>query len=118
MGTCVFVELTFIVWCAIVCGCFGIGAFVVKIILFSVLMETDKLMEGLVGSQMTPITAHCKQLSSPFLPVFSPRFTKKFNLSLIGMSKSPKSLNLIAASVQPLESAKLGHFNNTLPSKG
>ncbi|KAM3703444.1 hypothetical protein ACB094_04G099700 [Castanea mollissima] len=74
-------------------------------------------MEGLVGSQMTPITAHCKQLSSPFLPVFSPRFTKKFNLSLIGMSKSPKSLNLIAASVQPLESAKLGHFDNTLPSK-
>ncbi|XP_030939035.1 phosphoserine phosphatase, chloroplastic [Quercus lobata] len=74
-------------------------------------------MEGLVGSQMTPITARCKQLSSPFLPVFSPRFTKKFNLSLIGMSKSPKSLNLIAASVQPLEAAKLGPFDNTLPSK-
>lgn len=66
---------------------------------------------------MTPITAHCKQLSSPFLPVFSPRFTKKFNLSLIGTSKSPKSLNLIAASVQPLEAAKLGPFDNTLPSK-
>ncbi|XP_023893112.1 phosphoserine phosphatase, chloroplastic [Quercus suber] len=74
-------------------------------------------MEGLVGSQMTPITAHCKQLSSPFLPVFSTRFTKKFNLSLIGTSKSPKSLNLIAASIQPLEDAKLGPFDNTLPSK-
>ena len=81
-------------------------------------MKTDNLMEGLVGSQMTPISAYCKQRSSPFLPVFSPRYTRKFNLSRIGMNKSPKSLNLIAASVQPLEASKLDHLSNTLPSKG
>lgn len=80
-------------------------------------IKTDNLMEGLVGSQMTPISVYCKQRSSPFLPVFSPRYTRKFNLSRIGMNNPPKSLNSIAASVQPLEASKLGHLSNTLPSK-
>jgi hypothetical protein len=86
--------------------------------LFSDLMETDNLMEGLVGSQTAPISARCRQHSSPFLPAFSHRFTRKLNISHIGMNKSPKSLKSIAASVQPLETSKLGRLNNTLPSKG
>ncbi|KAE8124447.1 hypothetical protein FH972_019332 [Carpinus fangiana] len=74
-------------------------------------------MERLVSSQTAPISAQCRQHSSPFLPAFSHRFTRKLNISHIGMNKSPKSLKSIAASVQPLEASKLGHSSNTLPSK-
>ncbi|KAF5477163.1 hypothetical protein F2P56_003833 [Juglans regia] len=74
-------------------------------------------MEGLVSSQMTLIGAHYRQLNSPFLPAFSLQFKRRFDISRIGMDKSPKSLKSVTASVQPLETSKLGHSNNTLPSK-
>ncbi|KAE7999698.1 hypothetical protein FH972_004103 [Carpinus fangiana] len=61
-------------------------------------------MEGLVSSQAAPISAHC------FLPAFPHRFRIKLNISHIRIKKSPKSLKSIAASVQPLEASKLGHF--------
>ncbi|KAG7955060.1 hypothetical protein I3843_11G052000 [Carya illinoinensis] len=74
-------------------------------------------MEGLVSSQMTLISAQYRQLNSPFLPAFSLQFKRRLDISRIGMDKSPKSLKSITASVQPLETSKLGHSNNTLPSK-
>lgn len=81
-------------------------------------METDSLMEGLVNTQIARVGAHCRQPSSLLLPELPLRFKRNLNICQIGMNKSPKSLKSITASVQRLNCSELGHFNNTLPSKG
>ncbi|KAB1216843.1 Phosphoserine phosphatase, chloroplastic [Morella rubra] len=74
-------------------------------------------MEGLVNTQIARVGDHCRQPSSLLLPELPLRFKRNLNICQIGMNKSPKSLKSITASVQRLNCAELGHFNNTLPSK-
>jgi hypothetical protein len=104
-----FVELTFLVRRAIVWGCFGIGAFAVKMVSYLkiLIFGFDGRLGEFTGG--TNRCAHCRQHSSPFLPAFPNRFKRKLNISHIRINKS-KSLKSIAAPVQPLEASKLGHF--------
>ncbi|CAL5444986.1 unnamed protein product [Camellia sinensis] len=74
-------------------------------------------MEGLIIAQINPVRAYCRRHQSPFIPTYTPRLVKRVLLTPIGMMKHPKSLNSVAASVQPLESSAASRLDNTLPSK-
>ena len=78
----------------------------------------DNLMEGLISARISPVRAYCRQQYSCFVPKFIQTETKRVSVSPIGMMKQPKSLNSVAASVQPLEASTMGRFDNTVPSKG
>ncbi|CAK9148333.1 unnamed protein product [Ilex paraguariensis] len=43
---------------------------------------------------------------------------KKVSVSPIGIMKQPKSFNLVATTVQPLEASTMGRFDNTVSSQG
>ncbi|KAF5933931.1 hypothetical protein HYC85_030102 [Camellia sinensis] len=74
-------------------------------------------MEGLIIARINPVRAYCRRHQSPFIPTYTPRLVKRVLLTPIGMMKHPKSLNSVAASVQPLESSAASRLDNTLPSK-
>ncbi|XP_021286442.1 phosphoserine phosphatase, chloroplastic [Herrania umbratica] len=74
-------------------------------------------MEGLAASRIISIQASCRRHYSAFLPTFSLQLRKISNRGQVWMMKRPKSLELIAASVQPLEASTTGHFDNMQPSK-
>lgn len=74
-------------------------------------------MEGLISARVNPVYASSIQEKSVFLPKFCSR-AKKISFGCnIRMMKNPKSLTLVAASVQPQEASKPGSSNNKLPSK-
>ncbi|XP_022769238.1 phosphoserine phosphatase, chloroplastic-like isoform X2 [Durio zibethinus] len=74
-------------------------------------------MEGLSISRIIPIQVSCKRHCSAFLPTFSLHLRKNLSRGQVWMMKRPKSLDPIAASVQPLEASSIGHFDNKQPSK-
>ncbi|KAK8515862.1 hypothetical protein V6N13_096807 [Hibiscus sabdariffa] len=74
-------------------------------------------MEGLVSSRVIPIQVSCRRYYSAFLPTFSLHLRKSLNKGQVWMMKHPKSLDSIAASIQPLEASTSGHFDNKQPSK-
>ncbi|KAJ7956469.1 Phosphoserine phosphatase chloroplastic [Quillaja saponaria] len=74
-------------------------------------------MEGLVASQITPFPTHCRKYRYPFLPILTLPLTKSSFRLGVGSMRHPRSFNVVTASVQPLQSSNLGHFDNTLPSK-
>ncbi|KAE8720477.1 Phosphoserine phosphatase [Hibiscus syriacus] len=74
-------------------------------------------MEGLVGSRIIPIRASYRRHYSAFLPTFSLHLRKNLNQVQVWMMERPKSLDPIAASIQPLEPSTSGHIDNKQPSK-
>lgn len=77
------------------------------------------LMEGLASSRIIPIRASCRRHYSVFLPTFSLQLrNKNLNKGQDWMMRRPKSLDSVAASIQPLEASTTGNTDNRLPSKG
>ncbi|KAB2073349.1 hypothetical protein E1A91_A07G077400v1 [Gossypium mustelinum] len=75
-------------------------------------------MEGLVNSRIIPIRASCRRHYSVFLPTFSLQLrNKNLNKGQVWMMRRPKSLDSIAASIQPLEASTTGNIDNRQPSK-
>ncbi|EEF47763.1 phosphoserine phosphatase, chloroplastic [Ricinus communis] len=74
-------------------------------------------MEGLVHSQIGPVRITCRQYRSCLIPAFSLHLKSNFigvrNLSM----RLTQAFNSATASVQPLDPAKVDHFDNRLPSK-
>lgn len=86
--------------------------------LIFLMMKQIIVMEGLVSARVNPVYASSVQGKSVFLPKFSFR-TKNISYgNKLRMMKNPKSLTLVAASVQPQEASKAGSSGNKLPSKG
>uniref|UniRef100_A0A2P2K378 phosphoserine phosphatase n=1 Tax=Rhizophora mucronata TaxID=61149 RepID=A0A2P2K378_RHIMU len=78
-------------------------------------------MEGLVHSQVNPNNPICgsfRQYRLAFLPALSIHLTKSLTRSCSLTMKHLQSFSPVAASIQPSQASKLGHFDNTLPSKG
>ncbi|KAK6925106.1 hypothetical protein RJ641_009432 [Dillenia turbinata] len=74
------------------------------------------LMEALVNARITPVRTYKGQDYS-IQRSFVPTFSKKLFRGPLGMMSHPKSLNSVAASIQPLKTSGPTHFDNTLPSK-
>lgn len=84
-------------------------------------LRADTLMEGLISAPIksNPVQTFCsRQCKSLHALSLAPRFTRRVLIRPAGVMKCQKSLNSVAASVQPLEASGAGSFNNTLPSKG
>ncbi|KAB2020559.1 hypothetical protein ES319_D07G076800v1 [Gossypium barbadense] len=75
-------------------------------------------MEGLVNSRIIPIRTSCRRHYSVFLPTFSLQLrNKNLNKGQVWMMRRPKSLDSVAASIQPLEASTTGNTDNRQPSK-
>ncbi|XP_042518347.1 phosphoserine phosphatase, chloroplastic [Macadamia integrifolia] len=74
-------------------------------------------MEGLVSTGTITVRPHCTRRQYILSPPYRPHLTKGLLTNRLQMSKQPRLVTSITASVQPLESAVPARFNNTQPSR-
>ncbi|KAF7806257.1 Phosphoserine phosphatase, chloroplastic [Senna tora] len=74
-------------------------------------------MEGLVSYKINPVCGCSRKYKSRFLPTSTLYLRKNTDGIRIATMNQSISFNVMAASVQPVGASKVGHYENTLPSK-